>query len=111
MVEYEDFKKDTLYQLARNGGTRYEENVRKKFERLDSLDYHLHLRQLQDDGLLERHRTKASSPLDILVFVASPRESQAYLELTDSGWDWVRQSRLSDSIPDENAPEPPPDPD
>ena len=111
MVEYEDFKKGTLYELARNGGTRNEIEVRKRFKRLDSLDYHLHLRQLQDDGLLERRWTKASSTFDELMLGSGRTVAQPYLELTDSGWSWVRKNRQqTESVPDVDDPDPSSDP-
>ena len=62
MTEYEEFKKEALYALARNGGLLFLTPFRDKFAKgMDPLDYQLHLRQLQDQKLVVRGQTEGSS--------------------------------------------------
>ena len=90
MTEYEEFKGAVLYELARRDGFRTLEHVRGDHKALDAIDFHLHLRKLQDERLIERGVTKGSVGLEILATRTPP---QKYVELAPAGWAWVRKHR------------------
>ena len=96
-MNYDAFKKDVLYAVARNGGSLYEDSLPEHLRTLDRLDYHLHLRQMKDERLVERLWTTGQD--DVLV-IASWKPSKPYLSLQDDGWDWVRKDRALDTPPE-----------
>ena len=100
MTQYEDFKKDTLYALARNGGSMYLSDLRSKYDELnmDALDFHLHLRQMQDEKLVDRSLvtdTSSTSGSELSILIRRPRK-RSCVDLTAAGWDWVRQHRAAE---------------
>ena len=54
----------------------------------DVIDFHLHLRQMQDDLLIVSKRSE-SDPTDFLSFPRPPR--RLYFALDKAGWAWVSQ--------------------
>ena len=91
-MSYDDFKKDVLYAVARNGGSLYEDSLPKPQVELDRLDFHLHLQQLRAEKLVTRSWSQAT-PAGFDVFGLPARQSKPYLELTNDGWEWVREDR------------------
>lgn len=95
MTPYDDFKKAVLYRIARNDGSMYLSDLRSACgEGMDDLDYFLHLRELEDEKLVERDRTvdpeAQSDPVAWLT-----KRTVPYIRLTSGGWNWVRQDRAT----------------
>ena len=101
MTHYEDFKKNTLYALARSGGSMYLSTLLDKCKEdgMDALDFHLHLRQMQDENLARRGSTDDTSSTELSFLIRTPQK-RSHVELTSNGWDWVRQHRATDESAD-----------
>lgn len=74
MVQYEQFKGAVLYAVGRAGGSYDLDALLEEFQpEIDPLDFHLHVRRLRQEALVE--------PM------------QGRLFLNDKGWDWLAANR------------------
>ena len=95
-VSYDDFRKVVLYAVARNGGSLYQDSLPPRVTELDPIDFYLHLRQMQDEELVDRKWSRGVPKALEAIFGAEER-SKPYLELQPSGWEWVRKDRALDT--------------
>ncbi len=62
----------------------------------DALDFHLHLRQIQGEELIERSRVDIPARGEISVLIRGT-ETRTRVDLTAAGWDWVREQRTAET--------------
>lgn len=93
MLTYEEFRKKVAFALARNGGLMARADVVSLFpDDMDRIDFHLHLRQMLGEGLVEQDTRTVEAPNAVFPGLQQTRR-RTYLELSRDGWDWVREER------------------
>ena len=89
MLPYEEFRKKVAFALGRRGGWMDRSEVIRLFPKdMDRIDFHLRLRQMLSDRLVEQDTRTVDAP-NAMFPALQQKVRRTYVELTAVGWDWV----------------------